>query len=69
MTDDAYRRMNEIKAAARAADLAPVISDIKAGGAQSLRSIAAELNERGISAPRGGEWSAAQVRATIAKMA
>jgi hypothetical protein len=50
-------------ATARAADLAPVIEDIRAGGAQSLRSIAAELNGRGISAPRGGEWSAAQVRA------
>src|SRR3974377_1683408 len=49
MTDDAYRRMNEIKAAARAADLAPVISDIRAGGAHALRSIAAEVNERGFS--------------------
>ena len=61
------RQARTDSAAARAADLAPVIEDIRAGGAQSLRSIAAELNGRGISAPRGGEWSAAQVRAVIAK--
>ena len=61
------RQARTDSATARAADLAPVIEDIRAGGAQSLRSIAAELNGRGISAPRGGEWSAAQVRAVIAK--
>ncbi len=49
------------KAAARAADLEPIIADIRAGGAASLRQIAAELNERGIPAPRGGAWSAVQV--------
>ena len=37
----------------RAAD-APVIEDIRTAGANSLRSIAKELNERGIFAPRGG---------------
>ena len=51
----------------RDADLAPVIEDIRTAGANSLRSIAKELNERGISAPRGGIWSAAQVRAAIAR--
>jgi hypothetical protein len=43
---------------ARAADLAPAIQDIRATGAQSLRAIARELSARGITAPRGGEWSA-----------
>jgi len=55
---------NAVKAAKadkRAADLAPVIADIQAGGAGSLRAIAAELNRRGIRTARGGEWSAVQV--------
>jgi hypothetical protein len=40
----------------------------KTAGANSLRSVAKGLNDRGISAPRGGIWSAAQVRAAIARM-
>ncbi len=36
-------------------------------GANSLRRIAAELNRRGITAPRGGSWHAAQVRAVLKK--
>jgi hypothetical protein len=50
----------------RAADLMPVIDEIKAKGASSLREIAAALNERGIPAPRGGEWSAVQVQRILA---
>src|SRR5262249_25642304 len=61
------RQVRSAAAHARAADLAPVIQDIRATGAQSLRAIARELNGRGITAPRGGEWSAAQVRAAIAR--
>jgi hypothetical protein len=38
-----------------------VIESIKEEGATSLRQIAAVLNERGITAARGGEWSAVQV--------
>ena len=49
----------------RAADLAPVIEDIRTAVANSLRSIVSGLNERGISAPRGGVWSSAQVRAVF----
>ena len=45
----------------RAADLLPIIADLRAEGAVSLREIAAGLNERGIPAARGGEWSAVQV--------
>jgi hypothetical protein len=49
-------------AAARAAELAPVIAELQAGGAVSLRSIAAALNERGIPTASGdGAWSAGQV--------
>jgi hypothetical protein len=35
----------------RAADLAPIVRELQASGARSLRAIA--LNERGISTPRG----------------
>jgi DNA invertase Pin-like site-specific DNA recombinase len=54
--------------ARRAKSLAPVIEDIRISGAASLRSIAKELNGRGISAPRGGIWSASQVRAAMARI-
>jgi hypothetical protein len=54
------RHATTIKAAARSADLAPAIADIRAGGAISLRAIARELDGRGITAPRGGTWSAGQ---------
>jgi DNA invertase Pin-like site-specific DNA recombinase len=49
----------------RAADLLPVIESAKAAGAQSLRQIAAALNAKNIPAPRGGEWSAVQVRRAL----
>jgi hypothetical protein len=42
--------------------ISPVIRSIQAGGATSLRQIAAALNERNITAPRGGEWLAVQVQ-------
>lgn len=61
-------RANEVKAkkaAGRAEDLAPVIADIQAGGAVSLRQIAAALNARGIPAARGGRWSAVQVARVV----
>jgi DNA invertase Pin-like site-specific DNA recombinase len=45
----------------RAADLLPVIAPLKAGGA-SLCQIADGLTRRGISAPRGGTWSAVAVK-------
>ncbi|MEI2807023.1 MAG: recombinase family protein [Albidovulum sp.] len=43
-----------------ARDLAPVIADIRAGGATSLRAIAAELTARGIRTRRGGRWQVSQ---------
>jgi len=53
------------KAMRRAADLAPIITDLHATGMVSLRQIAAGLNARGIPAARGGSWSAAQVKSVI----
>ena len=54
------------RAQRRAADLAPIVSELRAAGATSLRTIAAGLNGQGIRTPRGGEWSAAQVRDLLA---
>jgi DNA invertase Pin-like site-specific DNA recombinase len=49
-------------AAARARDLAPIIAELQAQGARSLREIAAALMSRGIPTARGGtEWTAAAV--------
>ena len=44
-----------------ARDLAPVVEDIRAGGATSLRAIAAELNDRGMLTRRGGRWHVSTV--------
>lgn len=53
------------KASRRAGDLAPIIAEVRAAGAVSLRDVAAALNERGIRTARGGEWSAVQVKRTL----
>jgi hypothetical protein len=42
-------------------DLAPTIQELQVAGCESLRGIAAGLEERGIPAARGGKWSAVQV--------
>jgi DNA invertase Pin-like site-specific DNA recombinase len=49
------------RARSRAVDLAPTIKELQAAGCESLRAIAAGLEERGIPAARGGKWSAVQV--------
>src|ERR1700727_2704022 len=40
----------------RAANLRAIVDDLRAQGVTSIRTIAAELNERGILTPRGGAW-------------
>ena len=45
----------------RARDLEPIIKELQATGAESLRALAAGLDERGIPAARGGKWSPTQV--------
>jgi DNA invertase Pin-like site-specific DNA recombinase len=62
------RQIRSASANARAADLAPVIDDIRATGAESFNEIAGELNARDISAPRGGQWSAAQARLLVRRL-
>jgi DNA invertase Pin-like site-specific DNA recombinase len=50
-----------------AADVLPIIEDIRQSGAVSLREIAAGLNERDIQTRRGGEWTATQVQRILAR--
>jgi len=50
-----------------AANILPVIRQIKAGGARTLRQIADALNARGIRTARGGEWHAMTVRNVMAR--
>jgi DNA invertase Pin-like site-specific DNA recombinase len=59
------RATRTAKATQRAIDLAPTIESLRSNGARSLRAIAAGLNAVGIAAPRGGGWSAAQVRKAL----
>jgi len=49
------------RAARPAQSAPPTIEALRAAGKTSLRAIAAALNERGIPAPRSGEWQAVQV--------
>jgi DNA invertase Pin-like site-specific DNA recombinase len=58
----ALRAAVSANAAAFAADLAPVLADIRAAGHTSLRAIAAELTARGIRTRRGGRWGVGNVR-------
>jgi hypothetical protein len=53
----------------RATDLAPIIRELQASGATSLREIAAGLNARGIKTARGGTWSAVQVSRILERAA
>jgi DNA invertase Pin-like site-specific DNA recombinase len=45
-----------------AANVLPVIREIRRTGASSLHQIAHALNARGITTPRGGQWYASSVR-------
>ena len=44
-----------------AANVKPIIQQIRASGATSLRAVAAALAARGVRTARGGQWNAAQV--------
>ena len=48
-------------------NIAPIIAELRAGGATSLQDIAAGLNQRGITTARGGTWSARQVARVLAR--
>ncbi|MGF9764258.1 recombinase family protein [Microvirga sp. 0TCS3.31] len=48
--------------------MAPIIEELKASGAVSLRQIAAGLNAKGIKTAWGGEWSAVQVQRVLERV-
>lgn len=58
----AIREAVRVNAISFAAELAPVVETIRAQGHVSLRSIAAELNRRGMITRRGGQWQVSNVR-------
>jgi DNA invertase Pin-like site-specific DNA recombinase len=58
----------QARVASRAADLAPTIATLQAGGATTLRAIAAGLNAQGITTARGGDWDQTQVRRLLARV-
>ena len=64
----ASRATRLAKACQQAADLKPVIEDLRAAGATSPHQLAAGLNWRGIRTARGGLWSATQVRRVLERM-
>lgn len=57
------------KATSRAADLLPIIQDIREAGATTLQAVADALNARGITTARGGQWSPVQVQRVEAQAA
>jgi len=56
------------RAANRAAELAPIIAELRQAGAATLKALAAGLNRQSIPAPRGGTWSGAQVLLLLARI-
>jgi hypothetical protein len=65
-----FGELRRARAARAAADLAPVIAELRASGVTSLRGIAAALNARGIPTVAGsGRWYHAQVRRLLARLA
>jgi DNA invertase Pin-like site-specific DNA recombinase len=52
----------------KARDVAPIVAQIRAEGAVSLRAIAAGLNARGVPAPRGGLWQAKSVQRVLERL-
>lgn len=59
-------RVRQERARQRAAELAPVITELQAGGAATLQAIADGLNRRGVMTARGNSWTPTQVRRVLA---
>ena len=60
---------HKAEADAHTASVAPLIAEVRAAGAKSLRQIAAALNGRGIATARGGKWEAAAVANVLKRVA
>jgi DNA invertase Pin-like site-specific DNA recombinase len=52
----------------RAANIAPVLAELREAGIVSLRAIADALNDRGIPAAKGGTWSPTQVNRVLGRI-
>jgi DNA invertase Pin-like site-specific DNA recombinase len=52
----------------RAANIAPVMEELRKAGVTSANGIARALTERGIVAPRGGKWTATGVTRILARI-
>lgn len=48
--------------------LVPVIEELRRNGVASLAGLAAGLNARGVTSPRGSEWTATGVRRVLARV-
>lgn len=57
-----YGRCSRAGADRHAANVLPIVKQIKAAGATTLRQIAEAVNARGIATPRGGVWYATSVK-------
>jgi len=53
----------------RASNLRSIVDDIRAQGVTSVRTIAAELNTRGILTPRGASWHPTSTARLLARLA
>jgi DNA invertase Pin-like site-specific DNA recombinase len=51
-----------------AANVAPIIHQVRSSGVVSLRAVALALNARGVRTARGGRWAATQVGAVLARV-
>ncbi len=68
--DDAQEAVVEavkVEADRAAANVLPIIAEIRRSGATTLRAIAEALNARGVSTPRGGRWHAMSVRYVLTR--
>ena len=66
---EAGRKARTARADARAAELAPIVAEIRAAGVTTLKGITAALNARGIVTPTGrGTWRASQVHRVLARV-
>lgn len=63
---EASLRVRRSRGSAHRSMIAPVIGNIRQCGATTLRAIAGELTRRGYTPPRGGQWTATQVRRVVA---
>lgn len=52
----------------RASDLAAILADVRSQGKTTIRTIAEELNARGVLTPRGGRWHGTSVSRLLSRL-